>query len=132
MRNTTTTIMDFYPGAYGPTIRIDVQDYKWLRLFRNAFVRLKNKEISELDLLDLGGVEKAEISGFKLIRNSYSSLSCVSSAKPGSYAAFVWNVNESDIIRIIAIIEAFISKNEAGHFYLYEEDEMLIEFAYME
>jgi hypothetical protein len=34
MRNTNTTVVDFYQGAYGPTLRIDVKDIAWLKLFQ--------------------------------------------------------------------------------------------------
>lgn len=85
--NDTATIVSFYPGAYGPTIRIDVHDFEWLRLFQNSMIQLKNKSISELDLLSMEGVKKAEISGLKLKLGSYASISFVSSAQSEHYAA---------------------------------------------
>ena len=56
MRDTKTTIIDFYQGAYGPAIRIDVQNIEWLKLFKKSLTQLASKNIYELDFLSLSDV----------------------------------------------------------------------------
>ena len=43
-------IADFHDGAYGPTIRIDVQRLEDLQLIRSLFTKLARGSISEIDL----------------------------------------------------------------------------------
>lgn len=132
MRSTKTTIVDFYQGAYGPTIRIDIQNAEWLKLFKESIIQLKNKAISELDLLGLHGVDKGDISELKLLVGLNPSLVLISPTQTGNHASFRWTINAETIKNIMSAIDSFIRSNKSGHFYLYEEDEFLIELAYKE
>ena len=131
MRETKTTIIDFYQGSYGPTIRIDVQDIEWLKLLKKSFAQLTSKNISELDLLSLNGVEKDEINGFKIAIGSSTNLSMFSNEQFERYPSFLWTINVECIKRTIGAIDWFLENNKAGHYYLYE-DEIDIELAYKE
>lgn len=130
MRQSKNTIIDFYQGAYGPTIRIDVQDIGWLKLFRESLVQLSSKK-TELDLLSLNNVEKDEISGFKIALGFSTKLSTVSNMQSEKYPAFLWTVSAENVKRTIGAIDWFLESNKAGHYYLYEDD-VDIELAFKE
>ena len=131
MRNTNTTIVDFYQGAYGPTIRIDIQDPNWFRFFKDSISLLERKIINDLDLLKLEGVEQDEISGLKLEWGSKSSLSMIAPVQSGDYPSFLWIVNADDLKNIVNAIDRFMRSDKPGHYYLYDDD-FLIELAYKE
>ena len=131
MRETKTTIIDFYQGAYGPTIRIDVQDVEWLRMFKKALSQLTSKSTSELDLLSLNGVEKDEINGFKIAMGSSTDLYMFSNEQSERYSSFLWTINTEYLRRIFGAIDCFLESDKAGHYYLYE-DEIDVELAYKE
>ncbi len=132
MRNSNTTIIDFYDGAYGPTIRVDVQAPAWLTLLKNLLIQIKNKKIAELDLLSLEGVEPYSISGLKLNLGLTSSLSLLSPVKSEKYASFQWTVGDEDIEFMISAINRLIHNNEPGHYYFNEQGDFLVELAYKE
>lgn len=131
MRETTTTIIDFYQGAYGPTIRIDVLDIEWLKSLKKMLDQLMNKNISELDVLSLNNVEIDNISGLKIVLGSSVDLSVVSKMQSGKCPLFIWAVDTEYIDGIIGSIECYLEDNRPGHHYLYE-DKIIIELAYRE
>ncbi|MEL7570775.1 MAG: hypothetical protein AAGU14_09485 [Eubacteriaceae bacterium] len=131
MRDTKTTIIDFYQGAYGPAIRIDVQNIEWLKLFKKSLTQLISNNISELDLLSLSDVEKDEIRGFNIKICSSTDLVILSNEQSEIYHSFLWTINEEYMKRTIGAIDWFLKSNKAGHYYLYE-GEIDIELAYKE
>ena len=44
MENKNSILLDYYDGAYGPTIRIDVQSIETLVRIKNLFLQLLNPE----------------------------------------------------------------------------------------
>lgn len=132
MRSTNTTIVDFYQGAYGPTIRIDIQNFEWLKLFKESVIQLRNSSISELDLLRLHDVEKEDISELKLLMGLNTSLVLISPTQTGNHTSFRWTINAEAIKNMVSAIDSLIKSNKSGHFYLYDEDDFLIELAYKE
>jgi len=131
MRNSSNTIIDFYEGAYGSTVRIDIQTVKWLGLFLDSILLLKNGFIHELDLLSLSDTEKDEIGGLKLILGTQTKMSRISSNQL-EFNSFIWIVDTETIERIIDATNNFIVRGESGHYYLYEDNGIILEFAYKE
>lgn len=131
MRETTHTIVAFFQGAYGPTIRIDVQDIEWLKLLKNALTQLISKNISVLELLNLNSVEKDSISGFKIVLGKSADLSAVLNMQSKEFPLFIWTVDSEYIDWVIGAIEYYLEHNMPGHHYLYE-DTTIIELAFKE
>ncbi len=132
MRPSNTTIVDFYQGAYGPTLRIDVQDASWLKAFQSHMAQLANRNITEFDLLHLDGVEKGEISGLRFRLDFESSLTIVTPKQTGKYESFLWTLDMESIERITDVVDRFLESNRPGHYYLYDEDQTLVELAFKE
>jgi len=127
MRSTQNTIIDFYEGAYSPTIRIDVQTIEWLKLLKYWILQLKSNALQTLDLITLGDVDKDEIAEQNLILGSKSTAAHVS-LKHSENLAFIWTISAE----MIDIIDDFTVCNKAGHHYLNEDDKIIIELAYKE
>lgn len=126
------TIVDFYHGSYGNTIRIDVQDRTWLSLLKDQIALLAGKSIPTLDLLLMKGVVKDEISGLILKLGTEPVLTMTATTQSEKYASFIWIANEENIAYIRSAIDQLLQIDKPGHYYLYDDDDFLLELAYME
>jgi len=127
------TVIDFYEGAYGPTIRIDIQQREWLDVFEDSIIKLESEEIPEFDVLSLSGVRKNEIGGLKLKLGSSAEIIEASSLNTQEkYPGFDWIVDAETIGFLIDAIDSLRSIDRAGHYYFHEDDEILIELSYKE
>ena len=95
-------------------------------------VQLANRSITELDLLQLDGIEKGEISGLRFRLGFESSLTIVSPKQIGKYESFLWTLDTETIERITDVVDRFLDSNRPGHYYLYDEDQTLVELAFKE
>lgn len=130
-------ILDYYQGAYGPTIRIDVVASKDLQRIYELFIALTMDDKLEINLTNENCIRTMSIGKFILKSNS--------NYKEGSKKLIVLNPEEkkvdvlwemaiSDWKLRAALVEVFLNKLRPGHQYLTKEgfDDALVEFAFLE
>ena len=134
MRDSSETIIAFYEGAYGRTIRIDVQAESWLMNLRESVSKLLRTAVRSIDISLMNNVRMLGVSSFTLLRTEepvspyiYSSID-----KKGSVSIF-WFQDVEQLETLIALINGLLDHDEPGHQYLTNEnDGILVELAYEE
>ena len=131
MRLTTCTLLDFYEGKYGPTIRIDVRKTEWLELLKSMVLQMEEGALPELDLAGLGDTEKGEIGGLTLISGDTSALVRIP-FQGAEYDEFIWAVDAEARKEILSAVDSLIAWGKEARHYLYEGEGVVIELAYKE
>ena len=128
------TVIDYYQGAYGPTLRIDVQILDWLLFFRDSIIQLMGDKISYIDFLNFQNIEITNIYSFKLYKINKSIYpSIVKSHDKNNNLIFTWYLTLDQLYHITGLIDRLLENENPGHQYLTNEEEgILIELAYKE
>jgi hypothetical protein len=126
--------VDLYDGAYGPTIRVDVQARAGLLFLRDAVKALadgsgSNFEIVSGDRFALSGVAAVHMAaveddaglGFRRMVQ-------------GKSPTFTWTLDRDAWRRCLGLVDGLVVANRPGHQYLTAEgeDDALVELAFME
>jgi hypothetical protein len=132
-----STIVDYYMGAYGPTIRIWSRDKAQIFALQNAFLCLASGTQDALNLADVlsvipSGMKSLTLRLAPISSNEQKALSirtCVNED-----AAFEWSMRKSGWERAAALIDGLLRQDIPGHQYLTKEgvDDALIELSYNE
>ena len=123
------TLISYYQGAYGSTLRIDVQDKKWLELFRRCVLLLVTGDMDEIKIDCFDNVRCVDVKSFTLIKAQHMRYLKISVTKNG----FSWVQNEEELITLIGLIDGLLACDTSGHQYLTGEDDgILIVLAYKE
>jgi hypothetical protein len=130
-------LLDYYEGAYGPTIRIDVKSKDTLKKLKNLFLELAGPEEKTINMAEMNGVSTLELKKLILRRTSDSKelgkklmpLSCSSSEH-----AFEWVMTAREWGKAATLVDGLLDYNMPGHQYLTHEgvDDILVELAFME
>jgi len=125
----------YYEGAYGPTIRLDIQAVEELRAVRRLFGRLAAGEAVEDDLCTTLACRADAI----------HSLTVHSAPEPPAKALelrglgrqgpmFSWTNATGEWLECAEKVDALISNDSPGHQYLTDEglDDALVELCYKE
>ena len=135
--NGDSTLIDYYQGAYGPTIRIDIRSLETLVKFRDIFELLAKGKMSEVRLEDIKMVKLQGIRSLVLKRlpedeSDKKSLRLLSLHPEG--AVFCWSMNATRWLECGELLDALVEENQPGHQYLTSEgiDDALVEVAFME
>ena len=134
MRNTVKTIIDYYVGAYGPTLRIDVQMFDWLLFFRNYIIQLIEDKINYIDFINFQNIDVTNIYSFTLYKTHKSIYpSIYKSNDKKNNLIFKWYLTSDQLFHITGLIDKLLEDENSGHQYLTNEEEgLLIELAYKE
>lgn len=126
--------LDYYQGAYGPTIRLGTESLETLMELKSLLEELRRGQRASLTLTDLPGLTVTNLDSL-VLRVVEKQPTCVIRRVEGDTTAFLWE-NTADwwsdeIARIDAMIE---SGNQPGHQYLSNEagDDALIELSFRE
>ncbi len=129
-------IVDYYQGAYGPTLRIDIVSLDDLSKIKNLFVDLSKSIDHQVDLTKF---ENAIATGLNsLILQSSSKIEKnqkkLTQIHQGNNINFLWKTSPQDWARIVSLVQQLIDVKRPGHQYLTEEgvDDALVEFVFME
>ena len=125
------TILDYYHGAYGHTVRIDVQSKEWLNVFKTEIIKLINNTISEIGVHKMKNViilTSFELRLFKIDDNQEPT---VIEKNENNKKVVNWIQNKSQLNKIVGLIDGLLASDNPGHQYLVEED-IIIELAYLE
>ncbi|MDF0643090.1 MAG: hypothetical protein P0111_03595 [Nitrospira sp.] len=131
---TIKILVDYYDGAYGPTIRIDTKSMEELVKVKELLSRLtltdKEIDISTSDLFTLKGVESLILKRVPPASNREKALERYN---PDSLA-FEWALASEGWERCVGLVEGLINHNSPAHQYLTREgfDDALIELAFQE
>ena len=130
MRDNKETIIAYYKGAYGQTIRIDVQNEEWINMFRNLLINLRDSEVQTIDLLGIKNTKGEDVTKLEIVKSNNYGLSLMKKIK--NRTDFIWHLDNEKVEFILDMIDNFIRNNIKGHHYLYEDKPAIIEFAYKE
>lgn len=134
----SSIIIDYYEGAYGPTIRIDTINLEDIVRIKNIFTNLKNKILQEINLKDIDNIQ---ITGFynliiRIIpKRSYfrKQTNITKKFSLSNKLYYIWALTVDACEHCEGLIEGIIMKNSFGHQYLTRaEDGIIIEIAYRE
>ena len=135
--NSNEVLIDFYDGAYGPTIRIAAKSAEYLSAIRNVFVKLAESKNYTFDLAELKNAKTIRLN--QLILNcipenqeTKKKLFLISNNKTG--ADFKWAMASQSWEKVVDLIDGLLNRGSSGHQYLTREgvDDALIELSFME
>lgn len=129
--------IDFYKGAYGPTIRLETQDEADLKLIEGIFAGLAVSERHEVELCEAlaASVENVESLLLRVAereRPGRKALARVS--KWFGKGSFVWSRSPLGWQQCVGLVQGLAEEGEAGHQYLTDEgvDDALVELSFGE
>jgi len=127
-------LVDYYDGAYGPTLRIDTKSMDELIKVKELLSRMaltdKEVDISRSDLFTLTGLESLIM---KRVPPASKQEKDLQRSDPDSLA-FEWAMSSEGWERCVGLVEGLIKHNAPAHQYLTREgfDDALIELAFLE
>jgi hypothetical protein len=134
--NSDNILVDYYRGAYGPTIRIDVQTREKLIQIKKVFLKLAESQ-GQADLAD---VESTLITGFERIileslpvyENRPKKLEF--ETRDDGRIVCRWSLDCTGWRRCVGLIDGLLTYNSPSHQYLTKEgiDDAVVELAFME
>ena len=119
-------LLDYYAGAYGPTIRFDCISLDDLRVLREVFRRLALGESREVLLHRLEGLSVSNLEELTLALVDVEARVSLRRLNRGS---FLWVNTMDGWGRCCGLLDGLIEPNEPGHQYLTDEgvDDALVE-----
>lgn len=130
----TPLLVDYYPGAYGPTIHVALKSHEHLTRLLRIFQPLAESE-TEVNLHALPEVQLSNLQQFELSSTpgddtAPKSLTLVT----GNGGKARWTQSQNAWARTIRLVEIFMKDNTSGHQYLTKEgiDDAIVEVAYRE
>jgi hypothetical protein len=135
--NNDRILLDYYQGAYGPTLRIDILSVDSLHKVKNLLVHLAKSVNHEINMVEAENVVAMGVSRFILQSVSddkevEKKLTHVEQSNNGHI--FYWKMSSDSWERVVCLVQRLLDTNRPGHQYLTEEgiDDALIEITFME
>lgn len=116
-------VVDYYQGAYGPTIIIDTMTDQELRTIRDVFVDLARGSIDFLNLVGVSGLTAMGIDALILRRQASSEVAgkcLVRNKNKSGRVEFHWTLPPDEWWARVNLVDGFAEG--AGHHYLTDED----------
>lgn len=130
-------LLDYYQGAYGPTIRIDVQEVSFLVRLKEMFLRLaegKEETVSlvETDSIRATGFDNLILRLVPSHRDDAKNLKLVSEGREA--IVFRWSLSPRGWRRCAGLVDGLLEAGFPAHQYLTQEgiDDAIIELAFRE
>ena len=130
-------LIDYYEGAYGPTIRFDTQSVEAITQVKNIFVKLALAQVSEINFQD---VKYVKIIGMKTLilrlvtegKEDRKALKLIQFTSEGPI--FNWSRSSEGWKDYVGLLDGIVKNNYPGHQYLTDEDidDALVEIAFLE
>ncbi len=133
--NDTAILVDFYPGAYGPTIRINLNTQQQLQAFLDNLRSLASNEGVIIALEQLPNFALSGIGSFVFRTvSSTPELPKHLTVSGDQNPLIIWKQTRTGWKRAADLIDVFTTSDEPGHHYLTDEgiDDALVEVAYQE
>ena len=137
IENKKAILLDYYEGAYGPTIRIDVQSHMALTIIKDLFLQLAESKKTMIDLVQIDSVKAIGLNALLLKGvpdNQEPDKKLVLSSHTVTGNFFEWTMSLRNWKRAAGLIDGLLEYNRPGHQYLTEEaiDDALVELAFLE
>ena len=119
----TGIVVDYYQGAYGPTIVIDTTDRDELLAIRTLFLKLAQEKIDLVDLTNMPGVTSMGLDAFILrrVNSGEQGDRCLERKKAKSrQIEFLWSLPSVEWWARVNLTDGFT--DTPGHHYLTDED----------
>lgn len=134
--NSDDIVVNYYEGAYGPTIRINTRSVKSLAKIRDLFGELATAKISEVNFDEIGSVTVMGMKAFvlKLVpgKEHKRTLKLIRTTSEG--IVFHWSRSSEGWIDCVGLVDGMLEHQHPAHQYLTDEsvDDVLVEVAFME
>jgi len=122
-------VWDFYPGAYGPSILVELPDRAAVELLQGIFHRVATTD-ARLDMSNEPRMRLGNIARLELVRAPWPSRKTLSRTDD---TRFVWSCTAEQWETLVELLEAL--RNGPGHQYLTDgkgTDDALIEVSFGE
>ena len=129
-------LLDYYEGAYGPTIRIDVVSTDSLHKIKDVFESLSKSAGQEVNLSTIKNVKCLDLKSL-LLKSTASELDNEEQKElifdKGNKCA-CWKLSIKNWQKMASLTQGLLVHNKAGHQYLTREgiDDTIIELSYLE
>jgi hypothetical protein len=123
-------LIDYYSGAYGPTIRVDCRTVGLLRAFRDQVAKLASGDLTSFRLSRMPMVRLSNLSDIRLdVVATDGTKALFRTSIPDGIAAFVWCNSAAAWERQTRLLEGLINDGGPAHQYLTREnvDDALVE-----
>lgn len=128
--------VDYYQGAYGPTIRIDTHTIDELLKIKSLFLNLAESKLASVNFIDSVDACTEGLDELVLERAETTDKPDKHLRKEDQmgHLRFVWSLPSSGWTRCAGLIDGVIGYNLPSHQYLSREgvDDALIEIAFQE
>jgi len=136
MKDKSTIVLDYYEGAYGPTIRIDVQSVGALVKIKDFIQQLAESRISSINLTEAEGIKAAGFSKiiFEVSLDNKAEEKLLL-RKNGSEGIIInWAMFPASWERVHGLVSGLLECGCPAHQYLTKEgvDNVIVELAFME
>lgn len=132
MKDNQKTLIAYYLGSYGPTIRIEATTKEWLAYFKSEILQLMEEKILKIELTCLTDVTMEDIETVTLIKRHGEKdvARKVSKVKKGH---FIWLQDIDELTIIAGLVDGLLASDSPGHQYLTSEaEDVLIILGYKE
>jgi hypothetical protein len=136
--NKNIILLDYYEGAYGPTIRIDVQSIDTLNKVKDLFLNLSKLTVhTTIDFIELPSVKAYSINQLLMKRtpdNQEPKKKLELVPDRSGDIVFCWAVSSDGWQLCADLVDGMLDANCPGHQYLTQEgvDDAIVELAFME
>src|SRR5712692_3469020 len=130
---TSNFVVDYYQGAYGPTIRVDLVSLESALELLNIFKALAEGTGSEVKLHEL---ETAKVSGLRefvlRVISDGPEVERTLSVVNGENPSVCWHRSRNGWKNCVDLVQVLIDSNSPGHQYLTKEgiDDALVEVSF--
>jgi hypothetical protein len=136
-RDSRTENVDFYDGAYGPTIRFSTWDPETLLRLRTVFEALATGEERSVDLVAIFLAHGEVVPPITVVAGRAGHgerQGLVREVSGDGMAMFSWRQIPPRWARCVDLVDGLVAYNKGSHQYLTEEgvDEALVTLAYCE
>jgi len=132
MKDNKKTLIAYYLGSYGPTIRIEATTKEWLAYFKSEIIQLIEEKVSKIEITCLTDVTVEDIESVTLIKK-HGEKNVVEKVSTINENHFIWVQDIDELTNIAGLVDGLLASDSPGHQYLTSEaDDVLIILGYRE
>jgi hypothetical protein len=133
--NGSDFLINFYDGAYGPTIRIDTHSIEPIEQIKSIFLKLATAETSEINFLEVTSAKAVGVKSLILrlvTEQKAGALNLTEVTDEGS--VFYWLEPSDTWLEYTGLIDGILKQQRPGHQYLTNErtDDAILVIAFQE
>ena len=130
-----STLLSFYPGAYGPTLMIDPEDLCELIAIQRAFENLASATLNRVEFCEVVLCRRDAIEALtlQLVQSAQSKALEIRGLGPNG-PEFLWSNTQEGWQRCASLVEGLVAFKKPGHQYLTRlpVDDALVELCFQE